>query len=58
MGVGGHTFQKFGVREYYWKVTGVAALDKGRFEVTKDPADLYVFKVPNLGNGEMTASGH
>jgi cytochrome c peroxidase len=50
MGVGGHTFQKFGVREYYWKVTGVAALDKGRFEVTKDPSDLW--------NGEMTASGH
>ena len=55
MGVGGHTFQKFGVREEYWKATGVSDLDKGRFEVTKDPADLYVFKVPSLRNVEMTA---
>ena len=55
MGVGGHTFQKFGVREEYWKATGVSELDKGRFEVTKDPADLYVFKVPSLRNVEMTA---
>lgn len=55
MGVGGHAFQKFGVREEYWKATGVSELDKGRFEVTKDPADLYVFKVPSLRNVEMTA---
>ena len=55
MGVGGHTFQKFGVREEYWKATGASELDKGRFEVTKDPADLYVFKVPSLRNVEMTA---
>jgi len=53
-GVGGGTFQKFGVKEDYWKETGVGAPDKGRFDVTKDPADLYVFKVPSLRNVAMT----
>jgi len=48
-------FQKFGVREEYWKATGSQEPDKGRFEVTKNPADLYVFKVPSLRNVEMTA---
>jgi cytochrome c peroxidase len=52
--VGGHIFQKFGVREEYWKATGSSEVDQGRFEVTKDPADLYVFKVPSLRNVEMT----
>ena len=47
-------FQKFGVQEEYWKVTASPEVDKGRFEVTKDPADLYVFKVPSLRNVEMT----
>ncbi len=54
-GIGGGTFQKFGVREDYWKETGVSEPDKGRFDVTKDPADLYVFKVPSLRNVAMTA---
>jgi len=54
-GVGGGMFRKFGVREDYWKETGVADPDKGRFDVTKDPADLYVFKVPSLRNVAMTA---
>ncbi len=53
-GVGGGIFQKFGVREDYWKETRVSEPDKGRFDVTKDPADLYVFKVPSLRNVEMT----
>jgi cytochrome c peroxidase len=54
-GVGGGMFQKFGVHEDYWKETGAANPDKGRFDVTKDPADLYVFKVPSLRNVAMTA---
>lgn len=54
-GIGGGMFQKFGVREDYWKETGVSEPDKGRFDVTKDPADLYVFKVPSLRNVAMTA---
>src|ERR1051326_5863859 len=54
-GLGGGMFQKFGVREDYWKETGVSQPDKGRFDVTKDPADLYFFKVPSLRNVAMTA---
>ncbi|HMK90517.1 MAG TPA: cytochrome c peroxidase [Methylocystis sp.] len=54
-GLGGQSFQKFGVYEDYWKETGVAAPDKGRAEVTKNDADLYVFKVPQLRNVTQTA---
>ncbi len=54
-GIGGNMFQKFGVMEDYWKETGVAEPDKGRADITKDPADLYVFKVPSLRNVAMTA---
>ena len=53
-GVGGGTFQKFGVVEDYWKQTGTRDIDKGRFDVTHDEADLYVFKVPSLRNVAMT----
>ncbi|HEU5273930.1 MAG TPA: cytochrome c peroxidase [Xanthobacteraceae bacterium] len=53
-GVGGGMFRKFGVMEDYWKETGASEPDKGRFDVTKDPADLYVFKVPSLRNVAMT----
>jgi len=54
IGVGGQMFQKFGVVEEYWKATGSAEIDKGRFGFTKDPADLYVYKVPSLRNVAMT----
>jgi cytochrome c peroxidase len=53
-GVGGAMYQKFGVVEDYWKVTGSDPIDKGRAEVTKDPADLYVFRVASLRNVAMT----
>jgi len=53
-GVGGAMYQKFGLVEDYWKATGSAPLDKGRFDVTQDPADLYVFKVASLRNVAMT----
>lgn len=52
--VGGQTFQKFGVLEDYWKATGSKQIDKGRFDVTQDPKDMYVFKVPSLRNVAMT----
>jgi cytochrome c peroxidase len=52
--VGGGLYQKFGLVEDYWKATGSPAPDKGRFDVTKDPADMYVFKVPSLRNVAMT----
>lgn len=54
VGVGGNTYQKFGVQEDYWKQTGSAKIDEGRFDVTKDPADKYVFKVASLRNVAMT----
>jgi cytochrome c peroxidase len=54
VGIGGGMFQKFGLVEEYWKATGSPEPDKGRFDVTKDPADLYVFKVPSLRNVART----
>ena len=54
-GVGGHMYQKFGVVEDYWIATGSKDIDKGRAEITKDTADLYIFKVPSLRNVAMTA---
>jgi cytochrome c peroxidase len=53
-GVGGTMYGKFGVVEEYWKATGSKEIDKGRFDVTKDPGDTYVFKVPSLRNVAMT----
>jgi cytochrome c peroxidase len=54
-GVGGNSFQKFGLHGDYWKETGVATPDKGRAEVTRNDADLYVFKVPSLRNVAKTS---
>ncbi|MBI1423348.1 MAG: c-type cytochrome [Gammaproteobacteria bacterium] len=53
-GVGGGMYQKFGLTEDYWKATGSKKIDKGRFDVTQDQADMYVFKVPSLRNVAMT----
>jgi cytochrome c peroxidase len=47
-------FQKFGIAEEYWKETGSKSIDKGRFDVTHDESDMYVFKVPSLRNIAMT----
>ena len=52
--VGGGMFQKFGVTEDYWNETHSKAIDKGRFDVTRNPADTYVFKVPSLRNVART----
>jgi cytochrome c peroxidase len=54
-GVGGNSFQKFGVVSDYWNETGVTTPDKGRADVTKNDADLYVFKVASLRNVAQTA---
>ena len=54
VGIGGGMFQKFGVAEDYWKATGSDPIDKGRAEVTNDPADLYVFRVGSLRNVAKT----
>ena len=54
VGIGGGMYRKFGVVEDYWKATGSDPIDKGRFDVTKDPGDLYVFRVASLRNVAMT----
>jgi cytochrome c peroxidase len=55
VGVGGGDFKKFGVIDDYWKATRSQEIDKGRFNITKNSDDLYVFKVPSLRNVAMTA---
>jgi cytochrome c peroxidase len=54
VGIGGGMYQKFGIVEDYWTVTGSRTIDKGRADVTGNPADLYVFRVPSLRNVAMT----
>jgi cytochrome c peroxidase len=54
VGIGGSMYQKFGVTEDYWRATRSTTIDKGRFDVTQDPADLHVFKVASLRNVAMT----
>lgn len=48
--LGGQMYQKFGVFEPYEKYTKSQPVDEGRFAVTKNPADKFVFKVPVLRN--------
>ena len=48
--LGGQMYQKFGVFEPYAKFTKSQVVDEGRFAVTKNPADKFVFKVPVLRN--------
>jgi cytochrome c peroxidase len=54
--VGGNMFQRFGVLGDYFKDRGnVKESDYGRYNVTKNEADRYVFRVPSLRNVERTA---
>ena len=48
--LGGTMYQKFGTFGNYWEATGSDPIDEGRFEVTKNEADKYMFKVPSLRN--------
>ena len=56
--IGGNQLARFGVVESYWEVTRdvvtldtpTQPLDVGKFSVTHDQNDLYVFKVPSLRN--------
>lgn len=52
--VGGQMYQKFGIFEQYWKYTKSKEIDEGRYVVTKNESDKYVFKVPVLRNVEKT----
>jgi cytochrome c peroxidase len=53
--VGGQSYERFGVAGPYWDYTKSSEIDEGRFAVTKNEADKYVFKVPILRNVAMTA---
>jgi cytochrome c peroxidase len=54
--VGGNMFQRFGVLGDYFKDRGkITEADYGRFNVTKNEADRFVFRVPSLRNVEHTA---
>ena len=54
VGLGGSMYEKFGIHMDYWKATGSKEPDRGRADLTGDPQDLYVFKVPSLRNVAMT----
>ena len=54
--IGGNMFQTFGVFGNYFSDRGdVTEVDYGRFNITGDDLDRYVFKVPSLRNVELTA---
>jgi cytochrome c peroxidase len=53
---GGNLFQHFGVMGNYFADRGkITQADLGRFNVTQDPADRFVFRVPSLRNVAQTA---
>ena len=53
--VGGNIFQKFGVIGDYFADRGnITEADFGRFNVTQEETDRYVFRVPSLRNVAMT----
>lgn len=53
--VGGNIFQKFGVLgDYFGDRGNFTQADLGRFNVTGDESDRYVFRVPSLRNVELT----
>ncbi len=54
--IGGNMFQKFGVMGDYFAARGhLTEADLGRYRVTGDEDDRYVFKVPSLRNVAVTA---
>jgi cytochrome c peroxidase len=56
VGVGGNMYQKLGVMAPYFTDRGhITKADFGRFNVTGDQRDMYMFKVPSLRNVELTA---
>ena len=52
--LGGSMYQKFGLYGDYWELTHSAKVDNGKFDLTENEADKYVFKVPSLRNIEKT----
>lgn len=52
--LGGHIYQKFGVMQDYWELTGSEIPDVGRSGVTMNENEMYFFKVPGLRNVTRT----
>jgi cytochrome c peroxidase len=58
--VGGQMYQKFGLTQDYWTLTGSQEVelfkgrDKGRFQDTKNESDAFIFKVQQLRNVAVT----
>jgi cytochrome c peroxidase len=52
--LGGNMFMKFGLSVNYWELTKSEVIDSGKYVVTKNAADMFVFKTPSLRNIEMT----
>lgn len=52
--LGGSMFQKFGVYGNYWELTGSEKIDEGKYAVTGQDYEKYMFKVPSLRNIEKT----
>jgi cytochrome c peroxidase len=57
LNVGGNLYQKFGTLGDYFRRRGgtITTADLGRYTVTKNPADRFVFRVPSLRNVALTA---
>ena len=56
MNIGGNMYEKLGIMRDYFKERGnVTEHDLGRYMLTKNPDDMYVFKVPSLRNIALTA---
>jgi len=53
--LGGNMYQKFGLFGDYWELTKSTKIDSGKYEVTNNEADKFIFKVPSLRNIEKTA---
>ena len=54
--VGGNMYQIFGVVNSYFETQGkITKGDKGRFNVTGNPQDMHLFKVPSLRMAALTA---
>jgi cytochrome c peroxidase len=53
--MGGNMYQKLGVMAPYFADRGqIGITDRGRFNVTGDARDLYMFKFPSLRNVDLT----
>lgn len=52
--LGGNSFQKFGVYGDYWELTKSQKKDEGKFAISKNENDKYMFKTPSLRNIEKT----